>query len=355
MKRASGRSQGPQTGSHVPPSQPADDRCVPDVRDQFRRDSGPLSGIPDVRRLLGEPWHLEAACRDEADENLFFYEPGWRDRLDSASLLLPMLICSDCPVRRPCLDAALSPPVFNVRDDDPLLRTRCHGVWGGSTEIDRVRVQDLPPDDAADALERTFNDRLEARITAYTQERARPRIDGDGVPRPRSVRKRDKRIAEILAKREKSQAKTHHAIGSGKPGPGRGHLGSAGRYAGIMASASRRRGAGCEQRLSLGPSSTEGEAMRGVWVRYRDGSTDEWEVKEAMDLKGLVDAFRHRFYAAGQLSFAVSSEGGLPTDYAIVGLNLADVVSWQVLGLSNPEEEAALWAELQSLGGDDEA
>jgi hypothetical protein len=93
--------------------------------------------------------------------------------------------------------------------------------------------------------------------------------------------------------------------------------------------------------------------MRGVRVRYRDGSTDEWEVKDAMNLKDLVDAFRHRFYAAGQLSFAVTSEGGLPTDYAILGLNLADVVSWQVLGLSNPEEEMALWGELQGLGDDE--
>jgi hypothetical protein len=93
--------------------------------------------------------------------------------------------------------------------------------------------------------------------------------------------------------------------------------------------------------------------VRGARVRYRDGSTDEWEVKEAMDLKELVTAFRQRFYASGQLSFAVASEGGLPTDYSIVGLNLADVVSWQVLGLSNPEEETALWAELEGLGPED--
>jgi hypothetical protein len=78
-------------------------------------------------------------------------------------------------------------------------------------------------------------------------------------------------------------------------------------------------------------------------------------VKEAMDLKDLVTAFRHRFYEGGQVTFAVASDRGLPMDDDIVGLNLADVVCWQVLGLANPEEEAALWADLKALPDEDDS
>ena len=110
-------------------------------------------------------------------------------------------------------------------------------------------------------------------------------------------------------------------------------------------------GAGGSADLVSIPSATKGEAHA-----FGSGSGTEvpTEVKDAMDLKNLVDAFRNRFYDDGQLSFAVESEDGPATDYAIVGLNLADVVRWQVLGLSNPEEQIALWTQLEGLAGEED-
>jgi molybdopterin-guanine dinucleotide biosynthesis protein A len=47
---------------------------VPIPRDELRRDSGPLSGIPNVLALLGERWQLQAACKDEPNPDTFFNE-----------------------------------------------------------------------------------------------------------------------------------------------------------------------------------------------------------------------------------------------------------------------------------------
>jgi hypothetical protein len=89
--------------------------------------------------------------------------------------------------------------------------------------------------------------------------------------------------------------------------------------------------------------------MRGVRVRFRDGSTDEWEVKEAMSLARLSDYFRRGFVEGKRIAFAAVSDDDRPSDLSIVGINLTDVVSWQVLGLSNLEHEAALWSELEGM------
>jgi hypothetical protein len=94
--------------------------------------------------------------------------------------------------------------------------------------------------------------------------------------------------------------------------------------------------------------------MRGVRVRFRNGSTDEWEVKEAMRLAELVGYFRSAFSNQSVMAFATASERNAPTDFDIVGLNMADVVSWQVIGLDNPNQEAALWDELMPLDDEDD-
>lgn len=90
--------------------------------------------------------------------------------------------------------------------------------------------------------------------------------------------------------------------------------------------------------------------MRGVWVRYRDGSTEEWKVKEAMRLAKLAELLRSAFRNSGRISLAVASpERDLPTDLDIVGINMADVVAWRVIGLDQPHQEAALWNDLDRL------
>jgi hypothetical protein len=75
---------------------------VPIPRDELRRDSGPLSGIPNVLALLGERWQLQAACKDEPNPDTFFNECSpWQQHtpqmLVSPSLLLPLLVCEGMP------------------------------------------------------------------------------------------------------------------------------------------------------------------------------------------------------------------------------------------------------------------
>ena len=117
-------------------------------------DRGSLTGPPDLREVLDRVgWRQRAACRDEPDDNLFFYEPSVyrvedEVQMSSPSLLLPLLICSTCPVRRDRLRFALEPPVYNHDDDDVNAATpRTMFVWGGTLELDRIRVKDLPVDD----------------------------------------------------------------------------------------------------------------------------------------------------------------------------------------------------------------
>jgi WhiB family redox-sensing transcriptional regulator len=66
------------------------------------------------------PWAAYAACR-QADPDLFF--PGDDGDADTA-----IRICRGCPVRTACLEWAL----------DARIR---YGVWGGTTERDRRRLQ----------------------------------------------------------------------------------------------------------------------------------------------------------------------------------------------------------------------
>lgn len=63
-----------------------------------------------------------AACADRPDVNFF---PGSGESPDAA-----LTVCRSCPVRRPCLDAALSVP---VHDD--------HGVLGGHTAKQRSKMR----------------------------------------------------------------------------------------------------------------------------------------------------------------------------------------------------------------------
>jgi hypothetical protein len=168
------------------------------VRSRSERyvDPGPLTGIPDVRDLRPK-WHDRAACAGEKDEKLFFFEaPLYKQpkMLSSPSLLLPLLICSTCPVRRECLTAALTPPVFfhDEDDHDPAM-PRTMGVWGGSFEADRNAVRGLPTVEAKiEALEATFPERLAVRIEAWRAALAERRA------KHQPVTKRDKRIEAML-------------------------------------------------------------------------------------------------------------------------------------------------------------
>lgn len=71
-------------------------------------------------------WLGQAACTD-CDPELFFpLSPA-----DSALVRLAVEICTGCPVRVECLQAALADP-------------RTAGIWGGTTEADRAAIRGTP-------------------------------------------------------------------------------------------------------------------------------------------------------------------------------------------------------------------
>ena len=72
-----------------------------------------------------------------------------------------------------------------------------------------------------------------------------------------------------------------------------------------------------------------------------------------MRLAELVDYFRSAFRNQTFVAFATASEGNALTDFDVVGINLADVVSWRVIGLGQPHQESALWDELEGLSDDE--
>ncbi|WP_019630820.1 WhiB family transcriptional regulator [Actinomadura atramentaria] len=67
-------------------------------------------------------WHARAVCRD-ADPDLFFALAGQRAAIADAKR-----VCARCPVRADCLDQALA--------DETL-----EGVWGGTTDRERMAVR----------------------------------------------------------------------------------------------------------------------------------------------------------------------------------------------------------------------
>jgi WhiB family redox-sensing transcriptional regulator len=83
-----------------------------------------VTQVPSQRAAMEErgEWWRWAACR-EADPELFFpvgaYGPGQEE------ITRAKAVCADCRVRRQCLQFALA-------------TGQMHGVWGGTTEDERL-------------------------------------------------------------------------------------------------------------------------------------------------------------------------------------------------------------------------
>ncbi|HYT78326.1 MAG TPA: hypothetical protein VEQ37_03545 [Actinomycetota bacterium] len=98
------------------------------------------------------------------------------------SVLLALLICSGCPIRRECLLEGTTPIVSpfqrwnpeteKTRESGPH-RLMLAGVWGGTVEAERLALGDVPIPDAVERLERTFPTRLSAVAWAFERSRAR--------------------------------------------------------------------------------------------------------------------------------------------------------------------------------------
>jgi WhiB family redox-sensing transcriptional regulator len=69
-------------------------------------------------------WQQYAACKGRT-ETMFPESDRYRAPRDFSEALA---ICSECPVRHPCLNYALD-------------HGEVHGVWGGKTETQRARLR----------------------------------------------------------------------------------------------------------------------------------------------------------------------------------------------------------------------
>jgi hypothetical protein len=79
--------------------------------------------LPDLRDLFAVSdygWCRQAACRDEPDDTLFLSDKTLpHNQPGSPSILLALLICAGCPVRRECLLEAMTPIVSPFQGWDP--------------------------------------------------------------------------------------------------------------------------------------------------------------------------------------------------------------------------------------------
>jgi WhiB family redox-sensing transcriptional regulator len=74
-----------------------------------------------------DEWKVRAACREAPDKSVFF--PERATEVATQNLVKQAkAICKRCPVRRECLDYALE-------------HYEKHGVWGGTTERERRKLE----------------------------------------------------------------------------------------------------------------------------------------------------------------------------------------------------------------------
>jgi hypothetical protein len=71
-------------------------------------------------------------------------------------------------------------------------------VWGGTTEVERRAVRDLPPEEAVELLDRTTDERMGRRIRAYRKSQAEKRMTKGAS---RGVRRIIVRIDAMLEER----------------------------------------------------------------------------------------------------------------------------------------------------------
>jgi hypothetical protein len=95
--------------------------------------------------------------------------------------------------------------------------------------------------------------------------------------------------------------------------------------------------------------------MASIQVRFKDGGTAEWELHEAFDLDNLVRLLTRLTGTSEMISFVVPAEKGMSAEFGFVGLRMAEVVSWEVKGMFDSTNGAAIWDELQALSQEERA
>ena len=141
-------------------------------------------------------WRRQAACRDEPDDRLFLSDKALHSQPGSPTILLALLICAGCPVRRECLLEAMTPIVSHPPRWDPKTerlqengvgstRIMLSGVWGGTLEAERSPLWNVPIPEAVEQLERTFPVRLARFAQAFARSRAQRKARPADRPGPR--------------------------------------------------------------------------------------------------------------------------------------------------------------------------
>lgn len=74
-------------------------------------------------------WQFQGACNG-VDTNKFYLEEGMRGKNKTNREQAAVTLCNTCPVKAKCLEHALSTPEF-------------YGVWGGSTEEQRLQMLEI--------------------------------------------------------------------------------------------------------------------------------------------------------------------------------------------------------------------
>jgi Transcription factor WhiB len=102
-------------------------------------------------------------------------DPEWWSDPDSKAdvsdpkVLLAALICERCPLRRPCLETALTPDTTSTPSTETSWRHQTWGVWAGTTHRERARalrtMESLEA--AAEKLEAELSSRIERRVRAW--------------------------------------------------------------------------------------------------------------------------------------------------------------------------------------------
>lgn len=138
--------------------------------------------ITHILSAVNGGWRSRAACRDEPDDELFLPDKALsRKRPGSPTILLALLACSRCEVRRECLTEAMTPIVSPIRRWDDAAGEfgrqdagsnglMLSGTWGGTSEADRVAVGLLPIAMAVDQLEASFPQRLAAEAQMFERQ-----------------------------------------------------------------------------------------------------------------------------------------------------------------------------------------
>jgi hypothetical protein len=89
--------------------------------------------------------------------------------------------------------------------------------------------------------------------------------------------------------------------------------------------------------------------MASIEIRFKDGSTKDWDLHEELDLDNLVRLLKRLTGTSKSISFGVPVERGASGEFGFVGLRMTEVVYWEVKGMFQTKKGAAMWAELQGL------